>query len=177
VRKFTFKELSEFAKKNRKALKPAEQWLNEFDGNIDDAWNVARNSTHIDWRKIVLVVEWTLDGGVECLLNTILSGRYTTREHPNIYLIRNALEEGRKAVADEKLKNNLASTDQNAAPAKHWGIKRITGWIFRKASHFILTVIVAIFVAVIAAIAVDIFADFGWLQSIKAFIYSILRLK
>jgi hypothetical protein len=116
-----FEELSKFARKNRKALKPAEQWLNEFDGNIDDAWNVARNSTHIDWRKIVLVVEWTLDGGVECLLNTILSGNYTTREHPNIYLIRNALEEGRKAVADEKTakQKNLTPTGQNSGKAEN----------------------------------------------------------
>jgi len=110
-----FEELSKFARKNRKALKPAEQWLNEFDGNIDDAWNVARNSTHIDWRKIVLVVKWTLDEGVEYLLNTILSGSYTTREHPNRYLIRNALEEGRKAVADEKTakQKNLIPAGQN----------------------------------------------------------------
>jgi hypothetical protein len=38
----------------------------------------------------------------------------------------------------------------------------------------LLKVIGAIVVAVIAAIVVDIFADFGWLQSIKAFIYNIL---
>jgi hypothetical protein len=63
-----------------------------------------------------------------------------------------------------------AETKRNAVPAKCWGIKRI----FKKTSHFILTIIGAIFVTVIAAIAVDIFADFGWLQSIKAFIYGIL---
>jgi len=73
---------------------------------------------------------------------------------------------------NEKIK--AASTKQDSAPAKRWGIKRITGWIFNKTSHFILTVIVTIFATVIAAIVVDIFADFGWLQSIKAFIYSIL---
>ena len=61
-----------------------------------------------------------------------------------------------------------------ADTAKCWGIKRVTGWMFKKTSHFILTVISAIFVAVITAIVVDIFADFGWLQSIKKIIYSIL---
>ena len=114
-----FKELSEFARENREALKPAEQWLNEFDGNLDDAWNVARNSTHIDWRKIVLVVKRTLDEGVEYLLNAILAGEYVTKEHPNLYLVRNALEEGRKAVADEKTakQKNLTPTGQNGGKA------------------------------------------------------------
>jgi len=108
-----FKELSEFVRKNRKVFKLTEQWLKEFDGNLDDAWNVAKNALIVDWRKIVLVVKRTLDEGVEFLLNTILSGSYTTREHPNIYLIRNALEEGRKAVANKK--NN---TDPFAIKAK-----------------------------------------------------------
>jgi hypothetical protein len=78
-------------------------------------------------------------------------------------------------VQDDLDSTKPEETKQNVTPAKCWGIiKRIPRWIFKKTSHFILTVIVAIFVAVIAAIAVDIFADFGWLQSIKAFIYSIL---
>jgi len=106
-----FKELSEFVRKNRKVFKLTEQWLKEFDGNLDDAWNVAKNALIVDWRKIVLVVKRTLDEGVEFLLNTILSGSYTTREHPNIYLIRNALNEGEKVVADEKLKKNKTPDD------------------------------------------------------------------
>jgi len=97
-----FKELSEFVRKNRKVFKLTEQWLKEFDGNLDDAWNVAKNALIVDWRKIVLVVKRTLDEGVEFLLNTILSGSYTTREHPNIYLIRNALNEGKNRPEDKK---------------------------------------------------------------------------
>jgi hypothetical protein len=67
-----------------------------------------------------------------------------------------------------------AEIEQKAAPAKCWGIiKRIPGWIFKKTSHFILTVIGA----VIVTIVVDIFADFGWLQSIKIIIYNIFTSK
>lgn len=50
-----FKELSEFARKNRKALKPAEQWLNEFDGNIEDAWKKAKKESPRDGTKIVFI--------------------------------------------------------------------------------------------------------------------------
>ena len=48
-----FKKLSEFARKNRKTLKSAEQWLNDFDGNDEDAWISAGNP--FDWRKIVFI--------------------------------------------------------------------------------------------------------------------------
>lgn len=93
-----FKELSKFTRENRKSLKLAEQWLNEFDGDLDDAWEVATNELSIDWRKIVLIVSSTLDEGEAFLLNTILSGTYTTKKHPSFHLIQNALEGGRKAV-------------------------------------------------------------------------------
>lgn len=63
-----------------------------------------------------------------------------------------------------------AEPEQKTTPAKCWGIwtcvKRIPRWI---CGFFI-----AVFVAVIAAIVIDIFADLGWLDSIKAFIYNIL---
>ena len=50
-----FKELSKFARENRKALEQAEQWLNEFDGNIEDAWKKAKKESPRDWTKIVFI--------------------------------------------------------------------------------------------------------------------------
>jgi len=50
--------------------------------------------------------------------------------------------------------------------------KKIICWIFKKTSH----VIIAIIVGLIVAILVDIFADFGWIERIKAVIYKILQL-
>jgi len=94
-----FKDLSKFARENHKALKPAKQWLNDFDGDLDDAWEVATTELPIDWRKIVLIVSSTLDEGEAFLLNTILSGTYTTKIHPSLRIIQNALEKGRKTVA------------------------------------------------------------------------------
>ncbi|MBN2018824.1 MAG: hypothetical protein JW749_01215 [Sedimentisphaerales bacterium] len=67
--------------------------------------------------------------------------------------------------------------EQNAAPAKRRGIKRIPGWIFEKTSHLIGAIIVATIGSIIAAILIDILADFGWIQSIKGFIYHIFRPK
>ena len=94
-----FKELSKFARENHKALKLAKQWLNDFDGDLDDAWEVATSELPIDWRKIVLIVSSTLDEGEAFLLNTILSGTYTTKIHPSLRIIQNALEKGRKVVS------------------------------------------------------------------------------
>jgi tetrahydromethanopterin S-methyltransferase subunit B len=89
---------------------------------------------------------------------------------------------GRRDVTDEitemvkfldKCKDEMiqgikeAETEQNTTPAKRCGIKRITGWIFKKTSHFILIVIVTIFATVIATIVVDIFGDFGWIEWIR----------
>ncbi|MBW8001020.1 MAG: hypothetical protein FVQ80_03250 [Planctomycetes bacterium] len=113
---------------------------------------------------------------VELRANLINSGLGSASEYTFNRIVNDArtlAQRLRDAVGD--LPNEKpAETGKNAATAKGWGIKRITGWIFKKTSHFILTVIVAIFVTVIAAIMVDILADFGWLQSIKAFIYRIL---
>ena len=54
--------------------------------------------------------------------------------------------------------------------------KKIIGWIFKKTSHVIGAVIIAIIGGLIVAILVDIFADFGWIERIKAVIYKILQL-
>jgi len=99
-----FKELSEFARENREALKPAKQWLNDFDGDLDDAWEAATNESPIDSQKVVLVVSSTLYKGKEYLLNTILSGTYETKKHPSLRIIQNALEKAKKAVNGMELK-------------------------------------------------------------------------
>ena len=92
--------------------------------------------------------------------------------HKIIYTIHTeALVELKKLTES---KSDLASAKKNVTTTKRRWYKKVIGWILKKTSHLILTVIVAIFATVVAAIVVDIFADFGWLQSIKAFIYSIL---
>ncbi|MBW8039451.1 MAG: biotin transporter BioY [Planctomycetes bacterium] len=70
-----------------------------------------------------------------------------------------------------------AGAEGNNAPDKCQIIKRITGWIFKKTSHFIWTLIVSIIAGLIVAVLVDIFGEFGWLERIKAFIYNILQLE
>lgn len=52
--------------------------------------------------------------------------------------------------------------------------KQIISWICKKTSHIVYVVIAFFVTTIFAAILVDIFADFGWLHSIKAFIYKIL---
>jgi hypothetical protein len=126
-----FKELSKFARENRKALKSAEQWLNEFDGNIADVWEVAKNELPIDWKKIVFIAWFASDEKIyECkfidegfsvhqwcpkkkdgrnpqidfLCDVILrvGESYSTENNPSLYLIRNALNEGKNRPEDEK---------------------------------------------------------------------------
>lgn len=69
---------------------------------------------------------------------------------------------------------NLIAGILDTTPAKR---RRIIGWIFKKTSHFICALIIAVVAAIIAAVVVDIFADFGWLESIKRAIYNILTPK
>lgn len=90
-----FKELSEFARQNRKALKDAEQWLNNFNGTFVRAWRCA--ITNWDWQKVVVVAKFAFDKGPEFLSNTILSGEYSGECHPSLDLIHNALDEGKRA--------------------------------------------------------------------------------
>lgn len=106
-----FKELSEFARENREALKPAKQWLNDFDGDLDDAWEAATNESPIDSQKVVLVVSSTLYKGKEYLLNTILSGTYETKKHPSLRIIQNALEKAKKAVNGMEMKWQVDTPD------------------------------------------------------------------
>ncbi len=121
-----YKELSTFARANRKALRSAEQWLDEFDrGDFMAAWETAKNEVPtVDWQKIVYIAWWATDkklyeckfefiekadlrkwceeGQVYFLCDLMSSGRTATNEYSSFYLIRNALEEGREAVANKK---------------------------------------------------------------------------
>lgn len=121
-----FKELSTFARANRKALRSAEQWLDEFDrGDFMAAWETAKNEVPtVDWQKIVYIAWWATDkklyeckfefiekadlrkwceeGQVYFLCDLMSSGRTATNEYSNLYLIRSALDKGRKAVKNEK---------------------------------------------------------------------------
>jgi len=142
MEKLLFKELSEFARENRKELESVEQWLNgnDFNGSLEDAW--IRAGQPFDWRKIVFIAWLASDEKIyECKLkidglnlrqwcecDKNKSGltpqkdflydvifrtgdSYTTPKHPSFYLIRSALDEGKKAVADEKLKKNKTPDD------------------------------------------------------------------
>lgn len=75
-----------------------------------------------------------------------------------------------KAVEANLSKQASGKTDL----AKGLWYKRIIGWIFKKTSHIVYTIVAFVFTTIAAVILVDIFADFGWLEPIKAFIYKIL---
>jgi len=77
----------------------------------------------------------------------------------------------------ERIGETPAEKGRNTAPAKRGMFKRIIGWIFKKTWHLIVAIIVAIIGSFIAAILIDIFGDFGWIERIKAFIYNILQLE
>lgn len=114
-------EVIEFCCSHRKELKPAEQWLNTFDGNIVSAWLITEKSQ--DWKKL-LFLEWLfrdkklyehkleVDGfDVRQWCETdeqVLAdfyrrrthGTWHTEHHPIYYIVQAALEEGKKAVTD-----------------------------------------------------------------------------
>ena len=122
-----FRELAQFARENRDQLKSVESWLNEddFDDGLAGAWEITVNAVARDWRKIVFLAWIASDKKLhECefeirgfdpsewcglnkegpspqawfLMNAILPGRYSGKQHPNLWLIRDALEEGKMAV-------------------------------------------------------------------------------
>lgn len=92
-----FIELSEFTSKNRNLFNSAEKWLNEFEGDLDDAWGDAICPLGRDWLKIILVASRIYEKGIEYLLNAVLVGEYTTEHHPNLFLLKIALGEVKKA--------------------------------------------------------------------------------
>ena len=136
-----FKDLSKFARENREALKLAEQWFNKFDdGDVENVWISAgqpfdwRKIVFIAWLasdKKIYECKLEIDGfnlrqwcGCDrnkdgqtpqenFLCDVIMSvgESYSTEKHPSLYLIRNALNEGEKIVADEKLKKNKTPDD------------------------------------------------------------------
>jgi hypothetical protein len=52
--------------------------------------------------------------------------------------------------------------------------RRIIGWTFKKTSHFVGAIVLAVIATIFAAVIVDILADFGWIGRIKEFIYGLL---
>lgn len=134
MEKLLFKELSEFARENRKEFEPVEQWLNgtDFNGSLEDAW--IRAGQPFDWRKIVFIAWLASDEKIyECKLKIdglnlrqwcecdknksgltpqkdFLYGvifrtgdSYTTPKPPSFYLIRSALDEGKRATSGVKM--------------------------------------------------------------------------
>jgi hypothetical protein len=55
--------------------------------------------------------------------------------------------------------------------------KRVICWIFKKTSHFILTLIITIISGLLVAVVTDILGDFGWIGKIKIIIYNIFTSK
>lgn len=113
-----YEELTKFVNENRKAFESAEQWLGQFDGNYDAAWEDAQTDLIPDWKKMVFVTLKTLEKGKEFMLNRILAGHYITSEHPNLGRIRKALEEGKKAVVLDENKPKSFSLDDLKHPVK-----------------------------------------------------------
>lgn len=98
-----YEGLTKFVNENPKAFESTKQWLGQFDGDYDAAWEDAQADLTPDWKKIVFVTVKTLENGIEFMLNRILAGEYMTSEHPNLGRIRNALEQGKKELKKELL--------------------------------------------------------------------------
>ena len=77
---------------------------------------------------------------------------------------------------EKDLTDNSPGTEQDNIQNKG-KVKKIIGRVFKKTSHLIITIIIAIIGGLIVVILVDIFNDFGWLERSKTFIYNVLRLK
>ncbi len=95
-------------------------------------------------------------------------------------VIKTSLRHVKKDILHNCKLREPSETEQDIAPSKDKKkkakiaclFKKIIGWIFKKTSH----VIGAVIIAIIVVILVDIFADFGWIERIKAVIYKILQL-
>ena len=120
-------ELIDFARKNREKLKPVEQWLNgnDFNGGLDDAWEIAINESPRNWRKIVFFgwIAWDknlynyqfnikgFDPNEWCgkehqimfRINVIFGGYYTGKQHPSLRIISIALKEGKNELKKKLL--------------------------------------------------------------------------
>jgi len=83
---------------------------------------------------------------------------------------KNTLENHLYHVKADLASKNPAETKQDTTPDRG-KIKKIIGWIFKKAWHLISTIIF-----ILAALLTCLYY-LGWLEQIKAFIYNILRSK
>lgn len=133
-----------FAINNRKVLGPAEQWLNDNDWNgLGEAWEMAINQSPRDWRKIVFIAWLAFDEDLDkrdvnisgfdlqewkeqqlmFLACVIFNGIYTSGEHPNYWVIKNALDEGSKPHDPKDLIDLKKATELFACSRTH--IKRL----------------------------------------------------
>lgn len=119
------KEVIHFARLHQKELKQTEQWIDSTD-NIVDAWLLAVNESPRDWRKIIFL-EWfftdeklyehefefdEFDVRKWCETKEQLHANYArlssygtwhTEQHPIYYIVRSALEQGKRAVQSTKV--------------------------------------------------------------------------
>jgi len=99
-----YEELTKFVNENRKAFESEEQWLGQFDGNYDAAWEDAQADLVCDWRKIVFVTYKVLKKKDEWFIgNRVHAGGYITSEQPDRGRIHKALEQGKEEVKKELL--------------------------------------------------------------------------
>lgn len=104
-------DVIEFATNNREALKPAEEWADGFGTDFDMAWELAKNESPRDWRKIIHLSWVAFDQWKnhqnDNLLGVILNGSYTSSKHPNYYVIKAAIDEGIKELSGENAPSDL----------------------------------------------------------------------
>lgn len=121
----------------------------------------------------------TQGGGIivhsKATINEPSYGKFTT-DFKTVDNLNDELEQNQTYQTEDQIQQVIspdaekpAETEQKDTAAKYWRIvtKKIIGWIFKKTSNFICAVIITVVGTVIAAIVVDIFADFGWIERIK----------
>ena len=117
----------EFAINHRKELAPAEGWLNDFDGEFEDAWEVAIGKFSSDCRKIIVLAKLAFDEFHQHQnsgpISVIFCGNYSSSKHPNYRVIQNALNEGSKPHDTKDLIDLKKATDLFACSRTH--IKRL----------------------------------------------------
>lgn len=141
----------------------APEHLDSFQKDLDDLY---RKAGDVDYERSKTGGEANI---LKCQAQT--AAKNFAQE---LRLVNGIVESLREQIENSK---KPEETEQDITPSKRRGtIKKITGWLFKKTSHVIGAIIVAIIGGLIVAILVDIFVDFGWLERIKAVIYKILQL-
>ena len=148
--------------------------LFEMGKNLDfNRWNVLNSK----WGTVIRKLDMCVSSG-EQQEQPAGTGQDTTSDKEekadiNIHISGGIQAENVQIGNHSSIQKQPRAEDKNEGRAKiGWLFKKITGWIFKKTSHFICAIIVAVFVTVVATVVVDILADFGWLETIKAFIYN-----